>query len=409
LAATFLVSNKMRLSAYLLAAFSMIAAFPSFADSGVVSAVGTGRDSTEAISNLLKSTVGKHFREHSPQLLRAVLQFEILPNASSFVQSYKIIEGGRGSSVSLSAAVDLDVINGLMSLSPKALGEAEGGKALVLVKGPKPPDAAIAGMKAGTAIADPFQALATGARERLSRREFTDAILTAADMQAVGAGEDLTSPELLRGMGSKAGARLVLGISGRFETYENENSHNKDERLVVSATLVDVKVGSVIARSSVHVVSPKSRREQYLADLQRNLVEEGKDLFQDLLVAAGRRLVKTEAHTDFSVVRVQFPSNSGLVQKFRSLLESVPGVRSVTEYSVRRGKFDLAIRPALAEAALAKAIAGLQSADISITVFEALSSEVDSLTQPPLLTVKLAPKEAGAAVPLEGVPANAKR
>lgn len=402
-------SNKMHLPAYLLAAFMTVTSCPAMAESGVVSAVGTGRDSADAISNLLKSTVGKHFREYPPQLIRSVLQAEILPNASSFVQSYKILEGGRGGAVSLSASVDLDVINGLLTFSPKALGETEGGKALILVRGPKLPDSALAGMKPGAQVPDPFQALATGARERLTRRDFTDVTLTSADMQAVGAGEDLASPELLRGMGTKAGARVVMGITGRFEYYENENSHNKDERLVISATLVDVKAGSVIARGSVNVVSPKSRREQYIADLQRSIVEEGKDLFQDVLVAAGRRLVKTEAHTDFSVIRVQFPSNNGLVQRFRALLESVPGVRSVAEYSVRRGKFDLAIRPALTEATLAKAVAGLQSPDILISVYQALGSEAEGSTQPPLLTVKLAPKETGAAGQTEGAPANAKR
>ncbi len=402
-------SNNFHLLAYLLAAFVPLFSGSVFAATGTVSAVGTGRDASEAIANLLKVTVAKHFKDYPAPLTRSVLQSEILPNASSFVQSYKILEGGRSGAVSLSASVDLDVINGLMSLSPKAIGEAEGAKALVLLRGARIPDSVLAGMKPDAKVIDPFNALMVSARERLSRRSFTEVALGNDEMQALGAGEDLTSPELLRGMGAKAGARVVLGITGRFEAYENENSHNKDERLVLSATLVDVRAGSIITKASVNVVSPKSRREQYLADLQRNIIEESKDLFQDIFVAAGRRLVKTEAQSGFVVVRVQFPSNNGLVQKFRALLESLPGIRSVTEYSVTRGKFDLAIRPALPEATMAKAVAGLQSADISITMFQALSEEPDPAAQPPILTVKLSPKDAVNPGQAEGALPNAKR
>jgi hypothetical protein len=390
---------------YLLAALLCVSAYSgeAGAETGVVSAVGAGRDTGDAIANLLKVTTSKYFKAHSASLTKGVLQAEILPNASSFVQSYKILEGGRSGGVQLSASVDLDVINGLLSLTPKSLGEEGAVKALVAVRSPKLPDAAVSGMKppaANAKPADPFSPLAVAARERLSRRDFTDVVLSPEELQAVSAGEDFSSPELLRGLGAKAGARIALGISGRFETYENENSHNKDERLVLAATLLDVKAGNVLGRASVNVVSPKTRREQYLADLQRNVTEESKDLFQDIFVSAGRRLVKPEGQAGFAVVRVQFPSNSGLVMKFKALLEAVPGVRSVTEHSIRRGMFDLAVRPALPEASLAKAVAAMQSPDLQVAVVQA-SGEAEAA--PPALTVKLAPKEE--ALPqVEGVP-----
>ena len=288
--------------AYLLAAAVLCSPW-AYAESDVVSATGSGRDTPEAITNLLRTTVGKYFREPEPQLTSTILQTEILPNAASFVQSYRITEGGTSGSVSLSANIDLDVIHGLLSLTPKNIGEADGAKALVLVHGAKLPDSVLASLKPGAAVSDPFNTLGEAARERFFRREFTEAQLTTADMQAIGAGEDISSPELLRGLGAKAGARVALGITGRYETYDNENSHNKEERVVLSATMVDIKAGGVIARTSVNVVNPKTRKEQYVADLQRNILEESKDLFQDVFVAAGRRLVKGESHSEFSVVR----------------------------------------------------------------------------------------------------------
>lgn len=408
-AATFWDSNKVRPQAYLFAALCVFLLPAQLsADSGVVSAVGGGHDTQDAISSLLKKTVAKHFKAYPAQLTKSVLQAEILPNASSFVQSYKIIEGGRPGSVSLSASVDLDVINALLGLSPKNLGD-EAAKALILVRGPKLPDSLLPPLKPGATAPDVLAPLATAARDRLTRRSFSEATLTAEDMQAGGAGEDFASPELLRGLGAKAGARVALGIVGRIETYENENSHNRDERLVLSATIVDVKAGNVMGRATVNVANPKSRRDQYLSDLQKSIAEESKDLFQDIFVSAGRKLVKNEGLAGYSLVRVQSPLNGGLVLKFKTLLEGAPGVRSVSEHSIRRGQYDFAVRPAIADAALAKAVGALQSPELAIAVLKLPEAE-DASGQPrPALTVTLTPKETGAEPSTEGALPNAKR
>ncbi|HEY8278221.1 MAG TPA: hypothetical protein VIH99_01270, partial [Bdellovibrionota bacterium] len=385
----------------LLAAFLFLPMF-SYAETGIVTAAGTGRDSSEAIGNLLKTTVARHFREHPAAITRAVLKEEILPNASSFVQSYKITEGGKSGAVSLSANVDLDLIQGLLSLRPKNLGEQGGATALVIVQGAKIPDSVTAGMKPNASGSDPFGPLSGMARERLVRREFTEAMVGADELQSAGAGEDVASPELLRGLGSKAGARIALGISGRFESFENENSHNKEERLVLTATMVDVKAGNVLGRSTANVVNPKTRKEAYISDLQKAIVAESRDLLQDVFINAGRRLVKSEGRTEFSVVRVQYPSNSGLVSRFKTLLETIPGVRSVVEFSIRRGAYDFAVRPAMTDAALAKAITGLQSPDLQIATLQAISNEPD--VHPAAVSVKLAPKEAPATESEGGAP-----
>ncbi|MGZ3657501.1 MAG: hypothetical protein ACXVCI_15420 [Bdellovibrionota bacterium] len=387
-----------------LVALVALGATSARAETGVVSATGAGHDTPEAITNLLRTTIGKYFKnEPDPQLTRTILQTEILPNASSFVQSYRITDGSKSGLVSLSANIDLDVIHGLLSLTPKNIGEADGAKALVLVHGAKLPDSVVSSLKNPGAVADPFSTLAEAGRERLFRREFTEAQLTNEDMQAVGVGEDFSSPEVLRGLGAKAGARIVLGITGRYETFDNENSHNKEERVVLAATMVDVSAGTVIARTSVNVVNPKTRKEQYVADLQRNILEESKDLFQDVFVAAGRRLVKGESHTEFSVVRILYPSNATLVTQFKALLEAVPGVRSVVEYSIARGKYDFAVRPPLADTALAKAITAMQSPDITVAALESLATEPEA--HPPSISVKIAPKET--APPAEEGGANA--
>jgi len=395
--------------AYLVAAALVFSAPIALADSGVVSATGSGRDAPEAIVNLLRTTIGKYFRsEPNPALTRVILQTEVLPNASSFVQSYRITDASKAGTVSLSANLDLDVIRGLVSLTPKNLGEAGGAGALVLVHGPKLPESIMAGTKPNVKVVDPFRGLGDGARERFLRREFQEAELSPERIQEAGVGEDYASPETLRGLGDKAGARVVLGVTGRYETFDNENSHNKEERLVLTGLMVDTKTGAVLARAAVNVVNPKTRREQYALDLSRNVAEESKDLFQDVFVAAGRRTVKSEPHSDFSVVRVLYPSNAALLTRFKQLLEGISGVRSVVDYSVRRGKYDFAIHPVIPDATLAKAVAGIQASDVTILASESVAEEPDE-AHPPAVSVRVAPKEP-AAPGLEGganaIPSN---
>jgi hypothetical protein len=385
-------SNKRgSLGVYLLALVIAMAP-PAAADTGIVSAVGSGREVSEATLALLQSVVGKYFREEPANLSKGILQNEILPNSSSFVQSYKILEGGRGSSVSLSASVDLDVIRALMRFTPVQLNQAEGAKALVVVKGARLPEAAASTPeKARVKIPDPYSILAAGARERFARRGFEVVVLSEEEFEALGAGDDVASPELLRGLGARSGARVAMGISSRYESFENENSHNKEQRILVSATIVDIKAASVLGKASVTVSEPKSRKEVYATDLQRSLGEEGKDLFHEAFVQAGRKILKVPGQEDLTLVRIQYPSNAILVSRFRALLEANKSVRSVVEHSVSRGFFDLAVRPAMKPAAAVKMVKSLVSQEILVMV-------VDSPTDPgaAAVVVKLAPKEVAA-------------
>jgi hypothetical protein len=392
---------------FYLVAFAGLLASPSFAlaEGGVVNAAGAGRDTSEAIANLLKVSVSKYFKDQSPAYLRSVLVSEILPNASSFVQSYKLAEGARPGLTALNASVDLDVIRGLLSLTPKNLGAAEGAKALILVKGAKLPDSVLSGLKPGAKPVDPYAVLLGAAKERLARRQFTEAEVSSEDLNALGGGDDVMSPEVLRGLGAKAGARVAMAIGSRYETFENENAHNKEERIVLSAVMLDVNSGAVLSRGSVNVVNPKSRRDQYVADLQRSLMDDSKDLFQDVLVAAGRKLVKADGPETFSLVRVKDPPTAALVARFRALLEALPGVKSVVEYEFRRGAYDFAVRPAMENAAIAKAVAALQAPELSVEIQQPVSEEGGAH---PAVVVKLMPKEDPASPEASGKVPDAK-
>lgn len=379
---------------YLVASIALfLAIFPLVlrAESGEVVAVGSGRDATEATLSLLRITVAKYFKDEPAALTRNVLQNEILPNASSFVQSYKVLEGGKSGAMSISANVDLDVLRALFSLRADKLGEQAGAKVLLIVKGARIPDS----LTTPAVTLNPYAALELAAKERLSRRQFAPVMLSQEDLVDSGAGDDVASAELLRGLGAKAEARLAMGISSRYETFENENSHSKEERLAITAVLVDVKSGIAIARSSAHISNPKTKRDQYAIELQKVLAEESKDLFQELIVMAGKRLTKDSGKEELSVVRVQYPISGWLVSRFRTALEGVKGVKSALELGAARGRFDLAVKPALSEAELSKGLQAQTFEDFAITLVpaaEAGSSSAEENGVSPTLYVRLTPK-----------------
>lgn len=362
----------------------------SFAQSGVINAVGSGRDSNEAIAALLRSVVGKYLKDESPNVTKAILQSEVVPNGSAFVQSYKILEGGRSGSTSIGANVDLDVLRSLIRFTPAQLEESSA-KAIVVVRGARIPDSLVAGMKPlPPAKSNPYAVLESAAKDRFARRQFEVVSLTPEEMSELPEGEDIASPEMLRGLGAKMGARVALGISSKYESFENENSHNLDQRIVVTANLVDVKRGVVLGKSTVNVNDPKSRKEQYVSDLQRVLGEEGKDLFHDIFVSAGKRFLKTGDQQEFSIVRLESPQNAILVSKFRTLLEGAKGVKSLTEHVIRRGAFDYALRPPVTSQQATKILKSLTSEEFTIqTVDNPLESEGSNA---PVVVIRLVPK-----------------
>jgi hypothetical protein len=384
LGAMFSPSRKL----YLLASVAVLFTATARAETGEVAAVGSGRDASEATVSLLRSTVTKYFKDEPAILTRNVLQNEIIPNASSFVQSYKVLESGKGG-VSISANVDLDVLRALFSVRAEKLGEPAGAKVLVIVKGARIPDS----LTTSATTLNPYAAIELAAKERLTRRQFTPVSLSSEELQDSGAGDDVASAELLRGLGAKAEARLAIGVSSHYETFENENSHSKDERLMLTAILVDVKSGVVIGRATGHFTNPKAKRDQYNIELQKILSEESKDLFQEMFVMAGKRLSKESGHDERTIVRVQYPLNGWLISRFRTALESVKGVKSVLESGAARGRFDLSVKPAIGAADLSKGLLAQTFEDFTITeVPAAEAGAVEEGDIQPNMFVRLAPK-----------------
>jgi len=334
----------------------------SVAETGIVSGIGYGRDVNEAIAALLRSVILKNFRSpESANLLKNVIQQEIIPNSSAFVQSYRLLDGVKGKSISVSANVDLEVVRSLISVTPQRLQEEGIPKVLILVQGASLPEP-----QKEKDFLNPFQAIEVAGWERFERRGFAPVKLSEEEVRAAG-DEQVSTPEFLRGLGAKAGARLAVGISGKFEQFENENSQNKETKLVLNATIYDVKMGRILGKKTLRVSTPKSRRDQFAIDLQKILQEESKGLYHEVIVDAGSKLGKSADARDFVVMRVGAASSYQLINKFRIALESHKDIRGVVEYSIGRGFVDLSVRPMLPAPTLVKILKSLNSEDFAVS------------------------------------------
>lgn len=366
----------------------------SFGEVGVVSGVGYGRDVSEATAALLRSVILKNFRKpETANLLKNVIQQEIIPNSSAFVQSYRLLDGVKGKSISISASVDLEVVKSLISVTPQLLQEEGSPKVLILVQGAPLPEP----QRVKDPL-NPFQVLEAAGWERFERRGFAPVRLSEEEVRAVG-DEQVSSPEFLRGLGAKAGARLAIGISSKFELFENENSHNKETKLVLNATIYDVKIGRILGKETMTISTPKSRKDQYAVDLQKILQEESKGLYHEIIVDAGSKLGKSTEAKDFVVIRVNSPAPYQLISKFRIALEAHKDVRGLVEYSVGRGFFDFSVRPVMTVPNLLKIVKSLSSEDFSATAqasaeVKAEENVVSASKMLPIVTIDLKDKKA---------------
>jgi hypothetical protein len=257
---------------------------------------------------------------------------------------------------------------------------------------------------------DPFAVLDEAVKERLKRRYFEVPQISSQDLASIEPSDDLTSLEVLRGLARKLDARIAVGITAKMEKIENENAHAHEERVIISASMVDAKRGEIIARSSINFPNPKTRKDAYYADFKRYLIDESRDLMQDLFVSGGKRSQRAQTKEEFTIIRVQYPSSPILTSKFRVLLEGIKGTKSVVEYKIRRGFFDFAVSPKMDSALSAKNIQNITSEDLMIDVlfpFKKERIEVDN--EGADIVVKLSPKEkAVEPLPDEGGVSNEK-
>ena len=357
----------------------------SYASNDIVTVSGMGVDPASAFKNILESEVPNFVKIEGP-LGRSILQDEILVNAASFVPTYKVIESDSvKNTVKINADIALDVIRALFAFNAPSMGEDPKSKVLLLVRNFKVTD--IPRPKSGGPAPNPFTVLEQLGKERFARRQFTTISPDEADLSSLSPIDDISNADLLRTFALKANTRLALGINAKSESGENENTHQEEDRIVITGTLLDTKSGAVLSRATAKLLAPRGKAEFLNGLYRRALLDETKDFFQDLFVGAGRQVLGAGSKSDITVLRVVNPVNAVLVGKFRTAVQASREIKSIVEYRLQRGAYDFAVKPALDFNSLAKVLKNIKSEDFILEGPELITNETNNV-----VVVKLARK-----------------
>ncbi|MCO5142011.1 MAG: hypothetical protein M9962_02850 [Oligoflexia bacterium] len=350
------------------------------------SVIGYGKDTSEAVSAALRQGVVKNFTNKKDKNLKEFLAEEILPKASSFVQSYKVLESKKSSTVAVQAELDLEIVKHLLALSPEAMGEKENSKAVILLR-PLDLSNIQTSQDKEKSLNELFEPIRKMAEQRLERRGFAVDFIDNSNSQILSK-ENLASTEVLKAIGSKAGARLALGITMDYIVVDMEEEKGKQQKIAVSATMIDVSNGQVLTKSTINFSEPRTRRDQYISDMKKLLPDEVDSLFQIAFVEAGKVVANASSTDPFFVLRVKNPDSPLALNKFRELFSAVKDIKSVRDYRIRRGKFDFAVEPVMDNKAVIKALQSIPKTELVVVPIEEMLDDPYEIKSP-LITVRI--------------------
>lgn len=343
----------------------------------------TGKDLVEAQVRATRQAVMQMTGPES-NLLKNVLEPEIVPYAQQFISSYRVLEAGKGGLTSIQATVDADLLKSLVALNPKSLGiDEKSAKILLVTHVPK-----LASGKEDLAYSKPFEHIV---QERFQRRHFQIIKPTGALADQILLGEEALSPEFLQPLGRKLGAALVIGVSASLGQVENENNHNTEERIFLEGILVDCKKNTVLSRHKNSTLSPAGRRELVSSIIDKAVNDRGDELVQELLVHGGESYLRAVPIAGGLLVRVIDAESFMLLNQFRVALEGQKDVRSVLETSIRRGAYDFRVETSLSPSQMAQRLKVLSGDNFTVQL------DTSSLGKDYDLALRLVKKEEVAA------------
>ena len=320
-------SIKMRFL-FILALLVTVSAHAAIPNSVTVSA--SGKELSDAMVAAVRSAVMSNFKNY-PGFSKQVLDEEIIPAAAQVVSSYRVVDGTDGSpTLNISAVVELSLVRNLFDFSPKALGlEDESGKAIIVFRG------ATISFLERMKTTDYYDSLKKMLAERLERRHFKVSEATEDIKEATTMGDSVSEPAVLRIYGVQNEADIALGVH-----VEPDSSGRGGWQL--KATLLLVKSGKTLGQYEHAIPSPRYNKETFQAEFHRALMDAANQAMLGVQSRAGGE-TSTARKEDFLRLKIVNLKNPVMLEKFRSAATAVPEIRSLMEFSVSRGSYELAV------------------------------------------------------------------
>jgi hypothetical protein len=294
-----------------------------------------GKELSDAMVAAVRSAVSQNFKNY-PGYSKQVLDEEIIPAASQLVSSYKVLEGtDSSSSVNISAVVELSLVRNMLDFAPKSLGisEEDGGTAIVVFRAPN-----ISFLEKNK-VTDYYGEFKSLLKQRLERRKFKVVEATEDIKEAGALGDDVSEPGVLRIYGIQNNAEVALGVQITPDA-EGRGGWN------LKGTLLHVKPGKVLGRFEQGIQSPRYKKETFQTELQRTLNDAGNQLMMAVLSRAGGEAGPSRKD-DFLHLKIVNLKNPQLLEKFRTAALGISDIQGLTEFSVRKGAYELAVNTRL--------------------------------------------------------------
>ncbi len=335
-----------------------------------------GHEVSDAIVAAVRSAVSQNFKGY-PGYSKQILDEEIVPAASQLVSSYKVLEGSDGSSnVNISAVVELSLVHNMLDFAPHSLGltdkDDEGNAVLVF----RAPAISFLDRNKASGYYDDLKGML---KQRLERRKFKVTEATDDIKEASTFGDDVSEPGVLRVYGMQNDSDVALGV---------QISPNSDGRggWDLKGTLILVKSGKTLGRFDQPIASPRYKKETFQTELQHSLADAGNQMMMAVLSHAGGEMTANR-RDDFLHLKIVNLANPVLLEKFRQSALGIADIQGLTEFSVKKGAYELAVNTRLGIKQLETKLKGLTWDDMTAEVSHGEGLE---------LTVNLTPKSAEA-------------
>lgn len=344
----------------------------------------------DALGLALRLAAKKNLNADGPSQ-KAIMDAEVIPHASQYISSYKVISGGGGRSwINVSATIDLSALQSILILNSAQFKKSPV-KLLVLVRGFKggAPWKGVAYEESELQLVDRIEA---EVKKMAQRRQLTMMPRISSYQEHI-ENVDVNSSALLRAVALRADADLVLFVDSKFQQVDDDEAIVEGLQLQLETALYERGQNLVLANSKESV--PMAAGEKALTSKSEKVYEIVDTLIDkathDVFMRAGGRFLAENAAEAYLTLRVLDPPNHAAVAELKDSVQKIAKVNSVIEREVERGRLDFWVDAGFGQETLRKELRALQLENYRVSV-----RQPSEETAPEIVLVRLEPKTGAA-------------
>ncbi len=350
-----------------LATFFSAANESSASDLKSITLTVSEKNVSEALALALRIAAKKHLN-FDASVQKQIMDSEVIPYASQFISSYKVVSGGGGRSwVNVLATVDLNALQSILVLHA-GLFKKNPVRMLVMVRGFKggAPWKGVAYEESEELLVARVEA---ETKERAARRKI-NLIPRIASYQDHLDGVDTNSAALLRAVALKSDVDLVFFVDAKFVETKDDESPVDGLQLQLETALYERNQNIILAnsRESMSMLAGEkallSKNEKVLEGVV-NLIDKAT---HDAFMRAGSKYLAETASASYLTLRVLDPPSMAAVNELKDGVRKIARVNSVVEREIERGRVDYWIDAGFGADALKRELKTIQLENYRVSV-----------------------------------------